>query len=164
MSAPFPLRSSGNDESRPGSLLPSFACSAPSRAEGLGGGEASATASAVGIFVLVLDVLPNHREWRTTARDDEIRSMPQPGLSICPCQVSCELLSEQPGRYGLEIVDELTESDSGWRAHQQMHVIRFAIGFKQLTAPLVEGRFKNLPGPHSHLLSEAFTTILCHDN
>jgi len=130
----------------------------------LGGGVASATALAVGIFVLVLDVLPNHGQRRTTARDDEIRSMPQHRLSVYPCQVSCELLSEQPGRYGLEIVDELAESDCWWRANQQMHVVRFAIGFKQLTAPLIEGGFKNLPGPHSHLLIETLSTILCDDN
>lgn len=75
-----------------------------------------------------------------------------------------KLLSEQPGRDGFEIVDKLAESDCWRRANQQVHVVRFAIGFKQLTAPLVQGGLKDFFCSDSHLLCETPSTILCDDN
>lgn len=89
-------------------------------------------------FVLILNVLLEHREGCTTDCEEAVRTTPENRFPVVFFYVVSKFFPDQARCDGLEIVDQAGRLCLRIECHQKVHVISLAIKFKQLTIPRLE--------------------------
>ena len=75
-----------------------------------------------------------------------------------------KLFSEEPGRGGLEIVDETAEIKIGRQRNQQVDMIRFPVELGQFPAPALATRLGDRAETIEHWACECLASVFCDDN
>ena len=111
--------------------------------------------------ILVPDVVQQRLNVCPTPNADQgVRVIPEVRLPVIGSQLPGKFFAHVPGRYGLQVLDQVRQSDGGFGLKKNMHMVGFAAKLHHLAIPLAKQVGHDLLKSFEHVRIKAFMPIL----